>query len=525
MLGAAALLIRREDGGPILFRQERVGRDGSSFEVLKLRTMVVDAERQGAGFAVAAGDSRITRIGEVLRKTSLDELPQLWNVLRGDMSLVGPRPTLRYQVEQYTERQRRRLEVRPGLTGWAQVHGRTSLPWSERIELDVWYVEHRSLALDLRILARTVGVLLRSEGVYKGVTGGWDGPAGEGRRVNVLLTCVGLRVDVVQAFRDAVERRGEGGVVVGTDMQELAPAAHFCDRFERMPIATDATYADRLLELAERHDVRCVVPCSEFDLIVLADTRHRFRALGAEVFIPDPAPTRRTVDKLEMARFLDAQGIPSPRTFAPDEVPDDLRFPVLVKMREGMGSNHIHHCTDRRELEFFLGYARVASMVQEVCGGEEFSIDLLCDVDGRCLEAIPRTMIQSKGGEQIKGTTIADPELVEVGRLVSEALPLRGFGTVQCFRTAPGRHEITDVNPRVGGAFPLPLAAGGDYPSLVLAMAAGERPAPRLGSYRAGVTLSRFFHQIVLEGAEGAREARLDRLSLPARDCAADPVV
>ncbi len=371
--------------------------------------------------------------------------------------------------------------MRPGLTGWAQVHGRTSLPWSERIELDVWYVEHRSLALDLRILARTVGVLLRSEGVYKGVTGRLGRPGREGRRVNVLLTCVGLRVDVVQAFRDAVERRGEGGVVVGTDMQELAPAAHFCDRFERMPIATDATYADRLLELAERHDVRCVVPCSEFDLIVLADTRHRFRALGAEVFIPDPAPTRRTVDKLEMARFLDAQGIPSPRTFAPDEVPDDLRFPVLVKMREGMGSNHIHHCTDRRELEFFLGYARVASMVQEVCGGEEFSIDLLCDLDGRCLEAIPRTMIQSKGGEQIKGTTIADPELVEVGRLVSEALPLRGFGTVQCFRTAPGRHEITDVNPRVGGAFPLPLAAGGDYPSLVLAMAAGERPraAPR----------------------------------------------
>jgi lipopolysaccharide/colanic/teichoic acid biosynthesis glycosyltransferase len=177
VLGAAALLIKREDGGPVFFRQERVGKDGAAFEVLKLRTMVIDAERQGAGYAVAAGDSRITRIGDVLRRTSLDELPQLWNVLRGDMSLVGPRPTLRYQVEQYTERQRRRLEVKPGLTGWAQVNGRTSLPWSERIELDVWYVEHRSLRLDLEILVRTVGVLLRSEGVYKGATGGWDGPA------------------------------------------------------------------------------------------------------------------------------------------------------------------------------------------------------------------------------------------------------------------------------------------------------------------------------------------------------------
>ena len=228
--------------------------------------------------------------------------------------------------------------------------------------------------------------------------------------MNVLLTCVGLRVDVVQAFRDAVERRGEGGVVVGTDMQELAPAAHFCDRFERMPIATDPAYADRLLELAERHDVRCVVPCSEFDLIVLADTRRRFRALGAEVFIPDPdadAPDRRQAG--DGALPGRPRHRPRRAPSRPTSCRTTCRFPVLVKMREGMGSNHIHRCQDRRELEFFLGYARVASMVQEVCDGPEFSIDLLCDLDGRCLEAIPRTMIQSKGGEQIKGTTIADP--------------------------------------------------------------------------------------------------------------------
>jgi lipopolysaccharide/colanic/teichoic acid biosynthesis glycosyltransferase len=170
-LAAAAVAIKLDDGGPVLYRQRRVGRDGEEFELLKLRTMVVGAEQQGAGWAVNRGDPRITRVGRALRRLSLDELPQLWNVVRGEMSLIGPRPTLAYQVEQYTPRQRRRLEVRPGITGWAQVQGRASLPWEERIELDVWYVEHRSPWLDAKILARTPRALVG--GTYKGKTGGW----------------------------------------------------------------------------------------------------------------------------------------------------------------------------------------------------------------------------------------------------------------------------------------------------------------------------------------------------------------
>jgi lipopolysaccharide/colanic/teichoic acid biosynthesis glycosyltransferase len=170
-LAAAAVAIKLEDRGPVLYRQRRVGQGGSEFELLKLRTMVVGAETQGAGWAVDRGDPRITRVGRLLRRLSLDELPQLWNVVRGEMSLIGPRPTLAYQVERYTPRQRRRLEVKPGITGWAQVHGRAALPWDERIELDVWYVEHRSAWVDLKILARTPRALF--SGTYKGQTGGW----------------------------------------------------------------------------------------------------------------------------------------------------------------------------------------------------------------------------------------------------------------------------------------------------------------------------------------------------------------
>jgi lipopolysaccharide/colanic/teichoic acid biosynthesis glycosyltransferase len=173
VLAAAALAVKLGDGGPILFRQTRVGKDGEDFELLKLRTMVVGAESKGAGYAVDKGDSRITRAGRFLRRTSIDELPQLWNVVRGEMSVIGPRPTLRYQVEKYSERQRRRLDVLPGITGWAQIHGRASLSWDERIELDVWYVDHRSPLTDLLILLRTPLALFG--GTYKGQTGGWKG--------------------------------------------------------------------------------------------------------------------------------------------------------------------------------------------------------------------------------------------------------------------------------------------------------------------------------------------------------------
>ncbi|MFY9581091.1 MAG: sugar transferase [Gaiellaceae bacterium] len=170
-LAAAAVAIKLTDGGPVFYRQRRVGLSGQEFELLKLRTMEVGAETRGAGLAVNEGDPRITRAGRILRRLSIDELPQLWNVVRGDMSLIGPRPTLAYQVERYTPRQRRRLDVKPGITGWAQIHGRARIPWEDRIELDVWYVEHRSPWLDLKILARTPLALFA--GTYKGETGGW----------------------------------------------------------------------------------------------------------------------------------------------------------------------------------------------------------------------------------------------------------------------------------------------------------------------------------------------------------------
>jgi lipopolysaccharide/colanic/teichoic acid biosynthesis glycosyltransferase len=175
LLALAAVAIRLETPGPVIYRQRRVGRGGEEFDMLKLRTMIEGAEHVGAGLAVNRGDPRITRVGALLRRSSLDELPNLVNVLRGEMSLIGPRPTLPRQVARYSPRQRERLRVRPGITGWAQVNGRAALTWSERIELDIYYIEHRSLRLDLRIAWRTLRLVLAGGGLYKGETGGWEG--------------------------------------------------------------------------------------------------------------------------------------------------------------------------------------------------------------------------------------------------------------------------------------------------------------------------------------------------------------
>jgi carbamoyl-phosphate synthase large subunit len=323
----------------------------------------------------------------------------------------------------------------------------------------------------------------------------------------VLFTCAGQRVDIVTAFRRA------GAWTLATDVNQLAPALYHADAHAFVPRVDDPTYVDALHALVLEHDVELVVPLTDLDHSILARAKDR---LGALVLLPEAEVVDALADKWRAHELFLANGIGSPPTWLPEDVPGDVEFPVLVKARRGFGSRGIYRCHDRRELEFFLDYASEESMVQSCCRGEEFSIDLFCDVDSRCLNAVPRTMIESKGGESIKGMTIADDELVEVGRHVSETLRLVGPANVQCFREPDGTHVVTDINPRFGGAFPLPTAAGSRYPELALALAAGERPEPRLGEFREGVVMTRFFSQLTLvAGEEGTLEPFSEELPEP----------
>jgi len=308
--------------------------------------------------------------------------------------------------------------------------------------------------------------------------------------VVVLFTSAGQRVDIVRAFRAA------GAVALGVDADLLAPALYHCDRRVVVPRIADPTYVPALAGLVREHGVELVIPLNDLDFPVLA--RERAALAPALVLLPEPEDSLRVSDKLEAHHFFVEQGIPSPRSWHPDDVPEDARYPMLVKAREGFGSRNIHRADDPDQLAFFLSYTSVPSFVQERCLGEEFSIDVFSDLEGRCLNAIPRTMILSKGGESIRGASLRDEELIAFGARVAETVGIKGPANVQCFREPDGSLPVTDVNTRFGGGFPVPLAAGGRYPELALALARGERPEPRLGEFDEGVTMTRFFSEVCL---------------------------
>ena len=304
----------------------------------------------------------------------------------------------------------------------------------------------------------------------------------------VLFTCAGQRVDIVSEFGRA------GAFTVAADLNPLAPALYHADRHHLVPRVDDPAYVPALAEIVRQHDVKLIVPLTDLDHLQLLAGRAE---LGALVLLAEPEVIAAVNDKYLAHCLFVERGIPSPPTWLPGEVPADARFPVLVKAREGFGSRHIYRAETREQLDFFLAYTTADSMVQQVCLGEEFSIDVFCDLEGRCLNAIPRTMIESKGGESIKGMTIKDWDLIEHGRFVAETLGLVGPANIQCFRD-DGELRVTDINPRFGGAFPLPAAAGSRYPELAIALANGERPEPRLGDFVEGIVMTRFFSHLIL---------------------------
>jgi carbamoyl-phosphate synthase large subunit len=307
----------------------------------------------------------------------------------------------------------------------------------------------------------------------------------------ILLTGVGKRYDIVSCFAALTK-------VVAADANPLAPAQYAAQVRVKVPLIEDPSYVPALERLCEEHGVGAVIPLTDLDIEVLALAREEGRL---PALVPSSDVARQTYDKYEAHLLLRRLGLPSPPTVLPEEEPES--YPVMVKPRQGSGARSIHLAHDREEGDFFVRYVKEPVMVQRAMRGPELSIDCLGDLEGRCLNAIPRTMEESRGGESIKGRVVRDEELIELGRQVMEALRVRGPATIQVFRDPEVGLGITDVNTRFGGAFPAPVYAalpGRTYPELIVRMAAGEAVEPHLGEFRAGGTFTRYYWQLELDG-------------------------
>ena len=308
----------------------------------------------------------------------------------------------------------------------------------------------------------------------------------------VLLTGAGKRYDIVACFAELTR-------TIVADPSPLAPARHAAQVRASVPLIDDPEYIPALQSLCEQHGVGAVLPLTDLDIEVLALARAEGRL---PALVPSAEIARATYDKYETHLLLQRLSLPSPPTVLSDDDLDAISYPVMIKPRRGSGARSIHLAHDSSQARFFTGYVAEPTMVQRAMGGAEFSIDCLGDLDGRCLNAIPRTMLESRGGESIKGTVIGDEELIELGRRTMEALRVCGPATIQAFRDPDIGLGITDVNTRFGGAFPAPIYAalpGRSYPELIVRLAAGETVAPHVGEFRAGMTFTRYYWQLELD--------------------------
>ncbi|HEX4563587.1 MAG TPA: ATP-grasp domain-containing protein [Solirubrobacteraceae bacterium] len=308
----------------------------------------------------------------------------------------------------------------------------------------------------------------------------------------VLLTCAGKRYDIVSSFARLAH-------TVVADPSPLAPAQYAAHVSAAVPLIEDPGYVDALAAVCEEHGIGAVLPLTDLDIEVLAQARADGRL---PAFVPSPEVARATYDKYDAHLLLERLQLPSPPTALPEHDIEALEYPVMVKPRRGSGARSIHLARDAEQAAFLAAYVGEPAMLQRAMGGDEFSIDCLGDLRGRCLNAIPRTMIESRGGESIKGTVIRDDELIDLAVRTMEALVVCGPATIQVFRDPAIGLGITDVNTRFGGAFPAPAYAalpGRTYPELIVALASGESIEPHVGEFREGVTFTRYYWQIELD--------------------------
>lgn len=456
------------------------------FSLIKFRTMTCGKDKDGK---LLPDERRLTKYGKFLRATSLDELPELLNIFVGDMSIVGPRPLLVQYLPLYSEEQRKRHDVRPGLTGLAQVNGRNAISWEEKFKLDIRYVGTVSLWKDIEIVFKTVLKVFAHSGISQEGQATMEFFTGN-KEYNVLILSAGRRVELVNCFKAARDRLNVRGKVCAADMSQLAPALKFADESFIIPRISDENYLNEVIKICKENRISLVVPTIDTELEILAENKGIIEEnSGAKVLISDADGVRICCDKNLTAEFFEKNGFDCPKTYDLADL-DSLRFPLFIKPRDGSSSIGAFKIDNRKQLDFFAEYVE-NPILQECVAGKEYTADCFLDFKGNVITVVPRLRIATRSGEVLKGKVEKNEVIITDIKRLLKSFGFIGQITVQCFLTDDNKVKYIEINPRFGGGAPMSIAAGADSCEWLYRLLMGETLS-YYENYADGAVYSRF---------------------------------
>lgn len=460
-------------GNPF-FTQERPGKKEKIFKLIKFRTMTCEKDADGN---LLPDEKRLTKYGKFLRSTSLDELPELFNIFVGQMSIVGPRPLLTQYLPLYNEEQKHRHDVRPGLTGYAQVNGRNAISWEDKFILDVHYTKHISLAGDIKILIQTVFAVFKRSGISQEGHATMEYFTGEkkSKEINVLILSAGRRVELVKCFKEARDRLNVNGKVLTADISTTAPALYFSDGYFIIPRISADDYIDKLIEVCRDNKISLVVPTIDTELEILASNKKKIQdESGAIVCVSDFESVTICCDKLKSAKFFQEHNFDYPKVIEENDIKEGkLEYPLFIKPRDGSSSINAFKIENQKELEFFYEYVK-NPIVQEYVRGKEYTVDCFCDFDKKIITVVPRLRMATRSGEILKGRTEKNTVIIDDVKRLLQEFGFIGQITVQCFLCEDGAVKYIEINPRFGGGAPMSIMSGADSCERLYRLLLGE---------------------------------------------------
>ncbi len=442
------------------------------FKLIKFRTMT---NRKGADGNLLPDSERLTRYGKFLRATSLDELPELFNIFVGSLAIVGPRPLLVKYLPLYSEKQRHRHDVRPGLTGLAQVNGRNAISWDDKFEYDLEYVRKITLWRDMKIIFQTVGKVFTRNGISQEGQATMEFFTGS-KEYNILILSAGRRVELVNCFKVARDRLNIRGKVFAADMSETAPALYFADGKFIVPRIGADGYIDAIIDICKNNNISLVIPTIDTELEILSDNKEKIeREVGTRVLVSDAESVAICCDKQKTAEFFHEHGFGYPKVITQEDIKSkNYEFPLFIKPKDGSSSINAFKVNNERELEFFLDYVQ-NPIVQECVRDTEYTVDCFCDFGGNPITVVPRIRLATRGGEILKGKTDKNSAIINDVKKLLQAFDFIGQITVQCFLCDDDSIKYIEINPRFGGGAPMSIGAGADSCEKLYRLMRGEK--------------------------------------------------